>query len=208
VRAMLFNHPLTWALLVSLCCLLIANRRRQKAAKQEPAGSQPNVDWTQPRGGDVAVPNKIKEEWDIREATFLYQTRGLGSNPCYLEATCPSQAKVTSVTKSKSPAGVPPPVAMALPDDFMNRFADKGRNMKRGSECEAVAHGVVEKKTGQTGGYIFTVSDIFWISPNDVEVSGGLRVGTTAGTSKTYYLKKVGSNWQVVGEHLKSISCG
>ena len=179
----------TIALIISLCCLLIWYRWRQRT-------------------------NNAKDEWDIREATFLYQTRGLSADPCYLEATSMPQPKVTNSASSKAfappPAPPPPPtpVVIALPDEFMKRIAEKSPNLKRSSECEATAHGIVDKKTGQAGGYIFTVSGILWISPTDVEVSGGLRVGTTVGTSKTYYLKKENGEWQIVGEHLNSISGG
>jgi hypothetical protein len=186
-------QALTIALIISLCCLLIWYRRHQRASK-------------------------VKDEWDIREATFLYQTRGLGADPCYLEANylpiSHPQPKVTETAFTNPidpppPAPPPPPpVVIALPDEFMKRFAEKGRNLKRSSECEATADGVVDKKTGQKGGYIFTVSNISWISPNEVQVSGGLWAGKLAGTSKTYYLKKADSQWQIVGEHLESISCG
>jgi hypothetical protein len=174
-------RALTFALVVLVCWLLVVWRRQRRARKQD--------------------------EWDIREATFLYQTRGLGANPCYLEATCVPQPKgpYSAFAKFLAP---PAPVGIALPDEFMKRLAEKSRNFRRSSECEATAQGVVDKKTGKTGGYIFTVSDIFWISPIDVEVSGGLSVGATAGTNKTYYLKKAEGKWQVVGEHLKSIAGG
>ena len=181
-------QALTIALLISLCGLLIwFFLRRQQA-------------------------NNTSDEWDIREATFLYQTRGLSADPCYLEVTYVSPPKVNNTTSSKAfappppPATSPPPVEIPLPDEFMKRIAEKIPNLKRSSECEAITDGIVDKKTGQKGGYIFTVSNILWISPTEVEVSGGLRVGTTVGTSKTYYLKKDGAKWQVVGEHLNSIS--
>jgi hypothetical protein len=205
------NHPFTFLLLALLCCLIISRRWWRKGSKQNTAGSARDMGWMRPTGAKVAVSNKAKEEWDIREATFLYQTRGLGADPCYLEATCADQGKVTRSAsfKSDAPSAASlPQVAMALPDDFMTRMVGAGRNARRSSECEATSQGVAHKVSGLVAGCIFTVRDIFWISPTDVEVSGGLCVGTKAGTSKTYYLKKVGGTWQIIGEHLKSISCG
>jgi hypothetical protein len=172
-----------YTLLILLCSLLVWFRRRQKASKE-------------------------KEEWDIREETFLYQTRGLGENACYLEATYTPGPKVTDSASSESLTSPQPHVGIALPDEFMKRMTAKGSNLKRRSECEATAQGVVDKQTGEKGGYVFTVGDIFWISPTDVEVSGSLCVGSTAAARKTYYLKKKDGKWVIVGEHLKSISPG
>ncbi len=171
--------------------------------------AQGRMGWEQTGGTNVIVPNKAKEEWEIREATFLYQTRGLGTQPCYLESQCASNAADSGGPKSRlSSRPSPPTVAIALPDEFMKRVAESGRNLRRSSECEATADGVVNKTTGEKGGCIFTVSDIFWITPTDVEVPGTLRISATDAAIKTYYLKKVGGTWQIVGEHLKSLLCG
>jgi hypothetical protein len=199
--------PPAIALILVFCGLVELGRRWWRAKKLGSTAEQQTMEWVPTRDAKVVVPNKDKEEWDIREATFLYQTRGLGANPCYFEATRMPPTNAT-VSRASKPLAPPMPAVIALPGDFMKRLAEKNGNFRSSSECEVTADGVVDRSTGNAGGCLFTVSDIFWISAADVELSGGVCVATTASTSKTYYLKKADSQWRIVGEHLKSISCG
>ena len=204
-------RPSTVTLIIVVSGLLVWWLWRALTLKRARDPADGHDGWVSTRGAKVKIPNQDEEEWGIREATFLYQTRGLDAKPCYLEANGVSDAQGAGAASRKqfgSPMAPPGPVAIALPDDFMKRIGKTRPNAKPGAACEVTAEGVVEKQTGQAGGYLFTVSDIHWISPTDVEVTGGLCVGANASTSKTYYLKKADAQWRVVGEHMKSISCG
>ena len=93
-------------------------------------------------------------------------------------------------------------------DDFLKRFADVPRMVKKRSEAEIskeVRMPVVDKKT-QEHGIIFYVDRIRWLSDVSAEVQGGYHCDGLCGAGITFRLGLVDGKWVVKSEGMNWIS--
>ncbi len=93
-------------------------------------------------------------------------------------------------------------------DDFLKRFADVPRTVKKRSESEVSKEErmpVVDKKTHKRG-IIFYVDSIKWLSDATVEVEGGYHCDGLCGAGITFKLGFADGKWVVKGQGTNWIS--
>jgi hypothetical protein len=93
-------------------------------------------------------------------------------------------------------------------DDFLKRFADIPRIVKKRSEAVVSKEErmpVVDKKTHERG-IIFYVDSIRWLSDVSVEVEGGYHCDGLCGAGITFRLGLADGKWVVKDERMKWIS--
>lgn len=141
----------------------------------------------------AAPSDKVREELDIREATFRYQ---FGKNASGQQKTAKNFYLAIATGDKESD-----------PDDaFMKRFAENKPKVKKLSECHASAQeGVVDKMTGESG-LIFKTGGIRWVSDAEAEIAGGYYEAGLSASGNTYYLKKVSGRWKVIKDVMHWIS--
>jgi len=93
-------------------------------------------------------------------------------------------------------------------DDFLKRFADFPRVVKRRSEAEISKQErmpVVDRKTRERG-IIFYIDSIRWLNDTSVEVEGGYHCDGLCGAGITFKVGFANGKWVVKSEAMKWIS--
>ena len=164
--------------------------------------------WCQIRGEEIRVPNKDAEEWAIRRATVLHQTRELGSRRCFIRAYSVRQAEMKFSKGSQIPDPPSPPIVtdLSIPDSLLVELQAAGRNVADVSECRATKKGIKDKLTGEGGLTLFSIGEIRWLTTTEAEVSGDSWSGPQSAPACTYTLRKVNGVWQVTGEKVGKVS--
>jgi hypothetical protein len=92
-------------------------------------------------------------------------------------------------------------------DDFINRFRDIPRTIKKASseEPNKGPHTPVDKSTHRTG-IIFSAHTIRWLGRDSAEVEGGYYCGGLCAAGITFKVKRENGKWSVKGSHMKWIS--
>jgi len=187
-----------------LALLLLPACGRAKPQKPTVRKTQAaDIVWCQIRGEEIRVPNKDAEEWAIRRATFLHQTRELGSRRCFIRAYSVRQAEMKFSKGSQIPDPPSPPIVtdLVIPESMLSEWQAAGRNVADVSECRATKKGIKDKHTGESGLTLYSIGEIRWQSPTEAEVSADAWSGPQSAPSCTYTLRKVNGVWQVAGEH-------
>lgn len=197
-------------LLVGLiCCLLVSCGRARKPQKAVGEVKKSDVVWCRIQGPSVTVPNQKAEEWAIRRATFLYQTKAEGRKRCFLRAQFTRPAEPLHFSHGSQipdPPREPVMEDVYIPDALFEELRAAGRRVAPASECVISRKGVKDRKTGEDGCEIFIVCDIRFLNATEAEVNGGWWTSPKSAASYTYVLKKIDGVWAVTGEHMTSVS--
>jgi hypothetical protein len=89
---------------------------------------------------------------------------------------------------------------------LMQRFADHSPPVVAVSKCRIDAHMGVSRAQVAGSGLIFNVTDIKWLSPSEVEVSGGYYEGGLSSSGDVYRVKLIEGVWRVVEDRMDWIS--
>ena len=130
------------------------------------------------------------EETDIREAVFRYQFEH--------NASSKQQSAEYYCLVTKGPKDPPP--------ELMKRFAGHAPVVVPVSECRIDIELGVSRGTVSGRGLMFNVGDIKWISPTEVEVTGGYYEHGLSSSGNVYRLKHDGGVWKVIGDTMEWIS--
>jgi hypothetical protein len=134
---------------------------------------------------------RVREEDDIREATFRYQ---------FLHNASAQQQKAKVYFLSFGEERINPS------DDFMKRFANHKPMVKKVSQAtDGDIEGIKHKDTGEKG-IIFNVTKIKWVNDLEVEVDGGYYEGNVSSSGNKYRLKKKEGKWVVIEDVMNWIS--
>ena len=202
-------------LCVAFGCSIVAScRPAKKSAKTRPVARTSDIVWIQIRGADVRLPNKDKEEWDIREAvvwqtllelaahkppddfTYFLSFYRLGKetrpdDAGFARSSIRHGIPDSRVQPPPPPPPPPAPIPIQPPLEFLQRFSSqKTIHIKPISEARITADGTAVGRVSGQQGAICEFGEIEWLSPDQVEVSA---------RSGTYYLWKVEGHWQVFG---------
>ena len=205
--------------LATLCCLTAACRPTQVQSTNTRAVQEPNIVWVQLRGANVLVPNKDQEEWNIREAVISQRLLELAACKPQRQLECllriyrapeeehskqsikasPSGHSSWALAIQPPPPPPPEPVRLQPSAEFLQRFASHNsmiiKSISGGEEVSAL--GVTDSVLGENQAMI-DVGDILWLGRTQVEVSSN---------GSTYYLWKVGGNWQIFGLEAGICAC-
>ncbi len=168
-----------------------------------------DVVWCRVQGASVTVPNQKAEEWAIRRATFLYQTKAEGKKRSFLRAQFTRPAEPLHFSKGSQipdPPREPVMEDVFIPDALFEELRAAGRKVASVSECVISRKGVKDRATGATGCEVFIVCDICFLNATEAEVTGGWWTSPESAASYTYSLKKIDGIWVVAGEHMTSVS--
>jgi hypothetical protein len=136
-----------------------------------------------------APPDKVADEWDVRETTFRYQ---FSKNNSALKQH--AGAYYLSVGEVERTDADPPA-------DFMKRFDGNIPPVKKVSDSVLTDRGVMDRRTGEPG-LIFRTGVIKLTSDTEAEISGGYSEHNRSASGNTYYLQKVDGKWKVVKDVL------
>jgi len=92
-------------------------------------------------------------------------------------------------------------------DDFINRFRDIPRTIKKASseEPNKGPHTPVDKSTHRTG-IVFSADTIRWLSENSAEVEGGYYCGGLCAAGITFKVIRENGKWIIKNSHMNWIS--
>lgn len=132
------------------------------------------------------IDRSIQED-DIRESVVRYRIAVLKSNgPFFLSIN------------GNDPS-----------DTFLKRFAASGKTVKKASESyfkKDPFPGWLRDRSTDEKGMTFSVGSISWLSPDRVEVSGGMYCGGLCADGGIYGLKKKEGHWVVEGYKVQMVS--
>lgn len=191
-----------------ICCWLVSCGRARKPHKAVAEAKNSDVVWCRIMGASATVPNQMAEEWAIRRAAFLYQTKAEGRKRSFIEVKVTRPTALHFSRGSTIPDPPPAPVMdeVFIPEAFLKELRAAGRNVARASECDVGKKGVKDRETGEGGCAVLIVSDICFLSATEAEVTGGWWKSPESAASYTYVLKKIDGVWVVAGEYLTSVS--
>jgi len=192
-----------------LLLLLLPGCGKAKVAKKTVRKSQAaDIVWVQVQGAGVRVPNQEAEEWAVRRATLLHQTRELGSGRCFVRvySVRPAELKFSRGSQIPDPPGRPVETEKVVPESWLAELQAAGRNAARAAECVMTKAGVKDKLTGERGLTLCSLGEIRWNTPTEAEVTGAVWSGPKGGTPCTYFLRKVDGAWLVTEERAGKVS--
>lgn len=141
----------------------------------------------------TALPRSAQED-DIREAVFRYQFEHNASGT-------QQTAKFYCLSLGEYSKDIGPD------DGLMQRFQGHKPAVKKVSQCVySLEVGVKDKETGQSGGLVFRVTSIRWISDTEIEVEGGYYEGGLSASGNVYRVVQKGSQWIVTEDQMRWIS--
>lgn len=155
------------------------------------------------------VPNQKAEEWAIRRATFLYQTKAEGRKRCFLRAqfTLPAEPlHFSHGSQIPDPPRGPVMEDVFIPDALFEELQAAGRNVASVSECVISRKGVKDRASGEGGCALLIVRDICFLNSTEAKVTGGWWRSPESAASYNYVLKKIDGVWVVTSEHMTSVS--
>ncbi|MCX6847881.1 MAG: hypothetical protein NTY98_03080 [Verrucomicrobia bacterium] len=192
-----------------ICCWLVSCGRARQPQKAVGEGKKSDVVWCQIQGPSVTVPNQKAEEWAIRRATFLYQTKPEGKKRCFLRAQFTRPAEPLHFSNGSTipdPPREPVMEDVYIPDALFEELRAAGRRVAPASECVISRKGVKDRKTGEDGCAVLIVRDIRFLNATEAEVTGGWWRSPKSAASYTYVLKKIDGVWVVTGERMTAVS--
>jgi hypothetical protein len=137
-------------------------------------------------------PTQAEKEQNIREAVFRYMfDHNASGQQKRAGVYCLSLSYLDPVDPT---------------DEFMKRFSGHKPPVRKISEC--ILHsfeGVTDKLTGKAG-LIFRVTEIRWISADEVEVTGGYYEAGLSASGNTYRVAKQQGKWKVIEDKMNWIS--
>jgi len=160
-------------------------------------------------GASVTVPNQRAEEWAIRRAIFLHQTKAEGGKCSFIEVKVSPPAAPLHFSRGSTipdPPRAPVMEEVFIPEALLEELRAAGRKVARTSECDVSRKGVKDRKTGEGGCAVLIVSDICFLNAAEAEVTGGWWRGPESAASYTYVLKKIDGVWLVTGEYRTAVS--
>lgn len=133
------------------------------------------------------IAPQLSEEDQIREAVFRYQFEfnqsgfGKAANAYFL-----------SVEGNKDPS-----------PQLLERF-DRHRPPVKPVSASTLESGTAQVLDMETGlpGLIFVITEIRWLSDQEVAVDGGYEEASESGSGNTYSVVKQGGTWVVVGREM------
>ncbi len=168
-----------------LCLSLIALTTLLAAC----AGRAPSV----PAVSSTSLPRSAQED-DIREAVFRYQFEHNASG-------AQQTAKFYCLSLGEYSTDIDPD------DGLMQRFQGHKPAVKKVSQCAyGFEVGVKETETGQSGGLVFRVTSIRWISDTEVEAEGGYYEGNMSSSGNVYQVVRKEGRWIVTEDQMRWIS--
>lgn len=91
-------------------------------------------------------------------------------------------------------------------DEFINRFRDVPRTIRKASSAKVVKpHTPTDRTTGMTG-IVFDAANIDWLSDDTVEVEGGYYCGGLCAADSTFQVHRENDKWIVKSSDLNGIS--
>jgi hypothetical protein len=137
--------------------------------------------------GPPKAPDRERQEEEIAEAVFRYQFVHNASGR-------QEHAAVYFLSlRHRSPS-----------KEFMLRFAGNTPRVSRLSECTE-DDDIRDLHTDEIG-ILFRITDIKWITPTRVEVSGGYDEGRLSSSGDTYYVEKRDGHWVIMRDDMHWIS--
>ncbi len=196
-----------WVALLALLLLPACGRAKQQKPTVRKTQAA-DIVWCQIHGEEIRVPNKDAEEWAIRRATFLHQTRELGSRRSFIRAYSlrPAEMKFSKGSQIPDPPAPPIVTDLVISERMLTELCAAGRNVALVSECRATKKGIKDKQTGEGGLTLFSIGEIRWLTTTEAEVSADSWSGPQSPPSCTYTLRKVNGVWQVTREHVGTAS--
>jgi hypothetical protein len=197
-------------LLVGLiCCWLVSCGRATRPQKAAGEVKKSDVVWCRIMGASVTVANQKAEEWAIRRAIFLHQTKAEGRKRCFLRAQFTRPAEPLHFSHGSQipdPPREPVMEDVFIPDALFEELRAAGRRVAPASECDVSRKGVKDRKTGEDGCSVLIVGDICFLNATEAEVTGGWWRSPERAASYTYVLKKIDGVWVVTGEQMTAVS--
>lgn len=141
----------------------------------------------------TALPRSAQEN-DIREAVFRYQFQHNASGAQQTaEFYCLSLGEYSN--------------ELDPDDELMQRFQGHKPAVKKISQCVyGPEMGVQDADTGQSGGLVFRVTHIEWISDTEVKVEGGYYEGGLSASGNIHWVVRQGNRWVVTKDQMQWIS--
>lgn len=192
-----------------VCCLLLSCGRGKAPPKAAGAVKKSDVVWCQIQEPKVTVPNQKAEEWAIRRAVFLYQTKPEGKKRCFLRAQSTRPAEplhFSNGSQIPDPPRAPVMEDVFIPDALFEELRAAGRKVASVSECIISRKGVKDRKTEEGGCVVLIVTDITFVNTTEAQVTGGWWRSPERAASYTYQLKKIDGTWVVTGEKMMAVS--
>ncbi len=141
----------------------------------------------------TTLPRSAQED-DIREAVFRYQFEHNASGT-------QQTAQFYCLSLGEYSKDIDPD------DGLMQRFQGHKPAVKKVSQCICSPEvGVKDKEIGQSGGLVFRVTSIRWISNTEVEVEGGYYEGGLSASGNVYQVVRKGNQWVVTDDKMRWIS--
>jgi hypothetical protein len=137
--------------------------------------------------GPPKVLEREKQEQDIAEAVFRYQFAHNASGRQQHAAVYFLSLRYRSPSK-----------------EFMQRFASNTPRVSTVSEC--TEDDDIRDLHTDAHGILFRITDIKWVTPTRVEISGGYNEGRFSASGDTYYIEKRDGKWIVVRHKMHWIS--
>ena len=193
-----------------ICCWLVSCGRARRPQKAAGEVKKSDVVWCRVLERGVTVPNQKAEEWAIRRAIFLHQTKPGGKKGCFLRAQFTRPAEplhFSNGSKIPDPPRAPVMEDVFIPDALLDELRAAGRKVARASECDVSRNGVKDRASGEGGCAVLIVSDILFVNATEAKVTGGWWRSPERAASQTYVLKKTGGVWVVTGEDGAAVSC-
>lgn len=192
-----------------ICGLLVSCGRARKPQKAVGEVKKSDVVWSRVLVPSVTVPNQKAEEWAIRCAIFLHQTRAGGGKRCFIEVKVARPAAPLHFSCGSTipdPPRAPVMDEVFIPEAVLGELRAAGREVARASECDVSRKGVKDRATGEGGCAVLIVSDICFLSATEAEVTGGWWKSPECAASYTYDLKKIDGVWVVTAERMTAVS--
>jgi hypothetical protein len=137
--------------------------------------------------GPPKIADREKQEEDIADAVFRYQFVHNASGR-------QQRASVYFLSlRHRNPS-----------KEFMQRFAGNKPRVSTVSECTE-DQDVRDLHTDEPG-ILFSITEIRWITRNQVQVSGGYDEGYLSSSGDTYFVEKRSGKWTVVRDEMHWIS--
>ncbi len=141
----------------------------------------------------TTLPRSAQED-DIREAVFRYQFEHNASG-------AQQTAQFYCLSLGEYSKDIDPD------DGLMQRFQGHKPTVKKVSQCVyGFEVGVKDKETGQSGGLVFRVTSIRWISDTKVEAEGRYYEGNMSSSGNVYQVVQKGGRWIVTEDQMQWIS--
>jgi hypothetical protein len=92
-------------------------------------------------------------------------------------------------------------------DEFMKRFSDLPRTIRKGSSevPDKGPHAPIDKSTGEAG-IVFNAENLWWLNQDLAELQGGYYCGGLCAVGITFTVKRENGKWTIKSSHMNWIS--